>query len=60
LRKSAPFASLHAIADAEAARDCDLAHCISATLMRTLADREALAREVLAFAARLKVTSRGA
>jgi LPPG:FO 2-phospho-L-lactate transferase len=40
-------------ADAAAARDSLLPHCVTATLMRTLDDRERLAREVLAFADRL-------
>jgi LPPG:FO 2-phospho-L-lactate transferase len=38
------------LADAAAARDSVLPHCVTATLMRTLADRDRLAREVLAFA----------
>ena len=45
-------------ADADADRDSGLPHHVTATLMRTLADRERLAREVLAFAARLAITAR--
>lgn len=41
------------LADADAPRDSALPHCVTTTLMRTLDDRERLARDVLAFADRL-------